>query len=160
MLNDWDVDRKDLLKNDTTYLSCEAKNLILEVQGVKSLPDTGKPGVNVTFIIKDGPYTTQLISNRYWNTPKAVWRMRRLALACGLFELGTTFDEQGNEVQCKKIGDNFVPGMLVGQRLIADSEKSQGEDKVFYNITNERPIDTKPVSDLDGDIKPSEDLPF
>ncbi len=86
--------------------------------------------------------------------------MRRLALACGLFELDTTFDEQGNEVQCKKIGDDFVPGKLLGQRLMADSEKTQGDDRAFYNITNERPIKTKPVSDLDGDIKPSEDPPF
>lgn len=57
------------------------------VQVVKVKPitseDKGTPGLEVTFKFLDGKHKGETFTDRLWNTPKSLWRMRSLIEAVG-----------------------------------------------------------------------------
>jgi hypothetical protein len=130
----WDLNGEtEVNNNEMKFISKELKDLKVEITKVKSIVSKkNKEGVLVFFKVVEGPYKNEFITARYWNDPKCLFVMRRLAIACGFYET----DENGKD----HIEQCFAPFKLKGSFLGIDTKKTEYEGDFYYNVTNERDL--------------------
>lgn len=94
--------------------------------------DKGTPGIRVTFKLTSGKVKGGVVSDRFWLSPKALWRVRQLLEACGM------------KVPSKKVGIDVTA--LKGKTLAITLDDDEYDEKVYSTVT-----DTFLLSELDSD---------
>lgn len=69
--------------------------------------DGTKPHLSVQFRISREPYINRRVWERYWFTPKAIWRLKKLLVATG--NMGAGFSGEFDE--------NDIPGNIAGKAV-------------------------------------------
>lgn len=132
-MSNWNLNGPDLLeKQGLNWLDVEARNLVLEVYKILPLPNN-VDGVKIIFRVTEGIHQNRCLSQNYVNSEIRRWTMRRLAIACGLYDPngkkadGETFQE---------VIGGFAPNDLLNCTIMADCLKRDE----FYNLANEREL--------------------
>ena len=131
-----DLNDKDL---NMIFVDGEHENLELTIVSVKDVDKVEVPTVKILYRVIGGPDENmfgQHITARYQVDGEHRWRIRKLAVACGLCT-DVLLPDGKTTTKCV---DNFTPKMLEKKSIMADTRMSESKGQYYCNITKERAL--------------------
>lgn len=130
----WDLDLNapELIGNQ--FLPEPQLAVKLQAIKVEDQPDSQKPCKKITFKIIEGQYQDYIVTDYFYGTHEARWRLRELYIACGYCTTTNVPKDNGSRyVEETHVDRSKRPADVIGQCLIADCVKDgDSKDGKFY----------------------------
>jgi len=128
----WDADlNTENLVSNSMFLPEPLLKAKLICIAVEDVPDSEKPCKKVTFKIMDGKYQDYIVTDFFYATREAYWRLREWYVASGYYTLQNIEKSDGNFKEEKHVDRSIRPHDCVGQTLMADCINGGDADHGF-----------------------------
>lgn len=141
----WDFSKEEGGGAGKRYREGDYLVQVIKVKPVTS-EEKGTPGIEVTFKFLEGKYKGETFTDRLWNTPKSLWRMRSLIEAVG------------EGVPAKAADWKVIGKLVIKKEVVVTLSDDEYDGRIRSRVSDFLdPEDVDPDEDDDDDLDDDDD---